>query len=199
MPGGLERAGSALLWAGTDPCSCQDPETATTREESWSPVQGVGGPHGPWPWVVIAPCPLRLEGTRCAWKWHRRGDSTVSLWNTAGWEKGPLKSQRNIPALPRSTDPSPPWKTDHSSSDISRRHQECLTLAATSIAWSPTALRGGRGSVSTEHLAFVTCHSPWHLLSSLQSQKLLLGRRGRGSTLSRPALDLHGPYWEKAV
>lgn len=109
----------------------------------------------------------------------------MSLYRTqlptrGGDEKGPLKSQTSIPTTARSTDPSLPWKIKHNSSDISTRHQECLTLAATSIAWSPTALRGGRRSVSTQRLSFVTWHSTWHLLSALESQKLLAWEEGRG-------------------
>lgn len=81
--------------------------------------------------------------------------------------------------------PSLPWKIKHNSNEsFFPRHWECLTLAATSIAWSPTALRGGRRSVSTKCLALVTWHCTWHstrhLLSSLESQKLLAWEKGKG-------------------
>lgn len=74
------------------------------------------GDHCPLPIKVLI---ARLEGTRCAEKWHRRGDTTVSLSAGPSCQHGlgRRKAQLN-PATTWSTDPSLPWKIKHSSNEI---------------------------------------------------------------------------------
>lgn len=131
------------------------------------------------------PLPIKAGGHQmCLEVAQERGHHCVTAGHSWGGER-PVKIPKQLwdAQVPPSHE-----KQNTTSSDISTRHQECLTLAATSMAWSPTALRGGRRAVSTEPLSLVTCHSTWHRLSSLQSQKILVGTRGRGSTtLSRSA------------
>lgn len=120
---------------------------------------------------------------------QERGHHCVTVCRTqlptrAGEKKGSVKPCYNL----EHRSPSLPWKIKHNSNEIFfPRHRECLTLAATSIAWSPTALRGGRRSVSTERLA---THLAQHLAPPLlwRAKSSWPGRRGRDSTiLSRPA------------
>lgn len=107
-------------------------------------------------------------------------------------QHSPLESQSSIPAITRGTGPSLPWKIKPSSSDTFTRHQECLTLAATSMAWSPTALRGGRRSVSTEscHLVLAQHLAPF-LLSA--EPKPFAGEKGKGQHTTVHTLQRRDP------
>lgn len=163
MPGELGRAGSALPRAGTDPCSSQDTQTATMRPVMVTSA-GWRGPHGPCPWVIIAPCPRRLEGTRCVLqKWHRRGDTTVSLQNTAWGGEKPIKIPNQHPCCNQGHGPSLPWKTKQNSSDNFTRIKSVLPWLPRPWHGHPLPCKEGEDqlALSACHLSPGTCSPLW--------------------------------------
>lgn len=185
-------------------------------------VTSAGWRGSPRSLPVCHHCPLpinvtvaRLRGTRRAaeltHRWHRSGGTqyVTACRNTGttrgGEEKGysQLKPtgphKTSIPFIIRSAKPSLPWKIRTNNGDFFPGHEEdlvSLTLAVASAAWSPTALQGGRRSVSAVHRVPIVHHPRsgtrpvrYSPLCACKLKAPALREEGRGSS----TLSSHDP------